>query len=125
VTNTPVAVAFYHIPIRAIHPKAEGASRAAICAEEQGRFDAMHHHLMGTSGWLTDTNWLAAAHAVGVPDIKKFSTCLGSPATTARLTADSAAAAKAGVRATPWFLTSRAVQRGASSTAVLRALLNK
>ncbi len=37
---------YRHMPLTLIHPEAEGAARAAICAERQGRFREMHDHRM-------------------------------------------------------------------------------
>ena len=48
--NHDVGVVYLNFPL-SIHPAAEGAARAAICAADQGRFRQMHRRLFETSAW--------------------------------------------------------------------------
>ena len=97
-------VAFRHVPLVTIHPKAGGAARAAICAEKQGRFPQMHRQLMTTDVWLADSNWSREGAAAGVSDSIAFRLCLGSAMTTAALKADIAIATRLNIRGTPAFV---------------------
>jgi len=107
-----VGVSYHHFPISDLHPAADGAARAAICAEEQGRFRQMHHHLMTTNEWQTDTNWVAAARLVGIPDQSLFADCLSRRSTTLRLDRDRRLADTLHVLGTPAFFTSTKGYRG-------------
>lgn len=61
------------------HAAAEGAAKAALCAEEQGRFPEIHRQLLSTEDWRTDTNWVREAALAGVADLPQFRVCLTSP----------------------------------------------
>lgn len=96
-------VVFRHLPLP-IHPAAEGAARSAICAEQQGRFLALHDRLMTTQQWMNDTNWVREATAVGVSDTVAFLACLSDSSTTDRLRRDASLARELGINGTPTFL---------------------
>ena len=106
-------VVYRHFPLTAIHPAADGAARAAICAEEQGRFAQMHDHLFSTQDWYDDPDWEKEARDVAVPDLARFRQCLDSEATSQRLARDRAYAERLGIRGTPTF-----VSRGGKHTGV-------
>lgn len=95
---------YLHYPLSRIHPAAEGAARASICAERQGRFRDMHQHLFESDSWQHDPDWIREALAAGIPDIAKFETCLKSETTSFRLTRDQALAERFGVSGTPTFI---------------------
>ncbi len=59
--NPEVGVAYRHLPLP-IHPAAEGAARAAICAQRQRRFEEMHARLFETARWHSDTLWIREGH---------------------------------------------------------------
>lgn len=82
---------------------AEGAARAAICAEFQGRFRQMHSLLMETSEWQEDGEWVSLARWAEVPDVDEFETCLGGNRVERRLLEDRELADALGVTATPTF----------------------
>ena len=122
--DTPMRIAYRHVPLR-IHPAAAGAARASICAEGQGRFREMHHELMTTTKWQTDSNWTREAKAAGVPNIAAFETCLSSASTSRRLTQDSTFAASLRVDGTPSFFSARRAHRGAINSVLLRSLAGR
>jgi hypothetical protein len=95
-------VVYHHLPL-SIHPAADGAARAALCAERQNRFRDMHHLLMSTTAWQEDGDWTGIAQQSRVPDIRAFALCLHDPATDRRLAVDGQFAAKLKVRGTPTF----------------------
>lgn len=96
------SVVVRHYPLSRYAPS-EGAARAAICAEEQGRFPEMHDRLLATEAWVTDANWTREASAVGIADLDAFEACLSSPKTTARLQSDIELARRLGVTGTPAY----------------------
>lgn len=99
-----VGVVYKHLPLTAIHPHAEGAARAAICAEQQGRFREIHDRLFTDRGWEETQAWTTLAFAAGVSDTTSFKECLNSPGTTQRLADDAALAGRLRVQATPTFV---------------------
>lgn len=113
-----VGIVYRHFPLP-IHPAAEGAARAAVCAEEQQRFRQMQDELFTTSDWQADSNWTREALRAGVPDISRFTSCLAAPGTTARIESDEAAAGKLGVRGTPTWVSVSAVRSGMLEAASL------
>jgi len=99
-----IGIQFHHLPLP-IHRHAEGAARAAICAEAQGVFREMNRRLFETTEWQQDENWTREARLAGVPSIDQFSRCLSSPATISRLAADQLLAQHLGLTGTPAFIT--------------------
>lgn len=99
-----VGVTYYNYPLP-IHPAAQGAARAAICADDQGAFRRIHDYFFSTTGWQTDTNWLTAARAAAVPDLGRFAKCLTSSGTLDRLRWEKSAGDSLGVTGTPTFVT--------------------
>lgn len=117
-----ISLTYRHLPLRDIHPAAEGAARAAICAEAQGRFQPMHHYLMTNSEWQKDRGWVAVARAVGGLDTLLFGSCLRSPATDRRLAEDEEFAKRLHVTGTPSFFSRSGLYAGALTPAALSRL---
>jgi predicted DsbA family dithiol-disulfide isomerase len=105
IENSDLVIGYRHLPIRDLHPAAEGAARAAICAEAQGRFPEMHRYLNSTSDWQRDSQWTVIAGVVGGIDTATFASCIPAEATTRRLSEDSAYASRLRVWGTPTFFT--------------------
>jgi protein-disulfide isomerase len=120
VAGTPtLVVGVRHLPL-SVHPAAEGAARAAICAERQGRFPTMARRLFGHHEWQQDKNWIREAVAAGVPDTSTFRRCLEAESTSQRLALDRALARELGVRGTPTFLSAHKLIAGVPTEAQLR-----
>ena len=49
-SHLDAAIGFRHYPLKGIHPNAEAAARAAICAEEHRRLPQLHSLLFGSTG---------------------------------------------------------------------------
>ncbi|MCY3612047.1 MAG: thioredoxin domain-containing protein [Gemmatimonadetes bacterium] len=96
-------IAFRHYPLTAIHPKAEAAARAAICAEEQGRFPQLHSLLFESTEWRDTGDWKTLAEKVGVDDLVSYEDCLQGEAAGRRLEEDMRLGDALGVTATPTF----------------------
>jgi protein-disulfide isomerase len=120
-----VGVLYRHFPLRRIHPAAEGAARASVCAEAQGRFREMHRRLFHSSEWQSLRDWASEARSAGVPNLPEFATCLTSPSTTARLAVDESLAVRFAVRATPTFFTLSGTRAGAMSKSDIAAFLGE
>jgi protein-disulfide isomerase len=86
---------------------ARGAAAAALCANEQDKFLAMHSFLLSDDTWESGPNWSAIAATVGVPDTLSFSACLSSGRVDVTLQQDSSLAASLGIKGTPAFASPR------------------
>jgi|CXWL01.1.fsa_nt_gi protein-disulfide isomerase len=95
-----VRLEFRHFPLTSIHPNAEPAARAAICAAEQGRFWPVHDQLFAHQEAL-------GGEAIGLLardaelDAAAVERCRDAATTSARLAADVEAGRRAGVGSTP------------------------
>ncbi len=74
-----------HVPLEK-HPGARRAARAAVCAEAQGKLEAMHEGLMRASD-TADRTILDLAQEVGLAT-EDFKACLGASSTDDRIQAD-------------------------------------
>ena len=98
-----VAIVFKHYPLP-FHKEAMPASQAALCANDQGKFEPMHDIIFAKQKELKGiqnakfTEW---AKEIGVPNIGKFTKCLESGSKKAQVDAEMAEGRKAGVRGTP------------------------
>lgn len=120
--ETGIGVVYRHMPLSAIHPRAEGAARAAICAEHQGFFPAMHERLFSDSGWQQSGDWMGLAIEIGIPNLPRFRDCLAAPETSERLSRDLALAERLGARATPTFAGLGGVASGVPRAETLREI---
>uniref|UniRef100_UPI0040571FC5 thioredoxin domain-containing protein n=1 Tax=Candidatus Electronema sp. TaxID=2698783 RepID=UPI0040571FC5 len=94
-----VKVIFKHMPLN-MHQQAEPAAKAAIAAQEQGKFWQMHDALFAISSSLSPETIEKAAKDVGL-DMEKFKADLSSPAVQEKLNKDMSAARLAEVNGTP------------------------
>jgi protein-disulfide isomerase len=115
-------VGYLQLPLKAIHPLAEGAARSAICAEEQGYFHEMHALLMRTSTWQDDSNWAQLALQAGVPDTVRYLKCRATVRVSERLMAVAAYAESLQVVGTPTLYSQMGRINGELTAETLRAL---
>ncbi len=114
-TNPTIGVAYRHLPLVALHPQAEAAAIAAICAEMQGRFRAMHSLLFNVD-LGRGTSWRDLGHRVGIGDLDEFDRCRAGSQASDRLERDIALARSLGLAATPSFVGRNGVIRGVADT---------
>jgi protein-disulfide isomerase len=119
-----IGATYLHFPLP-IHSAAEGAARAAICADEQRRFLPMHRRLMSSTRWQRDTNWLRAAREAAVPDMDAFAACLASSSTRTRLARVAAIAESLAVVGTPTFFGRRRRHDGSLSASAFERMVRK
>ncbi len=106
-----------HLPLP-IHPTAEGAARAAIAAERQGKFPEFYRELVtGEQRKLSRARFLAIAESLGL-DRERFLADLGDPEVISAVREQRAQALKAGVQATPSFFINGRFVSGHRSTEV-------
>jgi protein-disulfide isomerase len=97
-----VRLVFRHLPLTQIHPNAQIAANAAVCAARQGEFWQMHDALYADQAALNRNDLDATARRLGL-DTQRFSTCLSDAATVTTIAADMKAADDLGISGTPYF----------------------
>lgn len=117
-----VRIVFRHFPL-GMHPGAEPAARAAIAAQAQGRFWAMHDRLFAVHR-VADTDGLVTlAKELGL-DTERFSADLAAEATAKRVADEQAEARGFGVRSTPSFFINGRLAKGALPPERLRKIVD-
>lgn len=91
------------MPIPNLHPRAEAAAVAVLCAGDQGDYWGMHDALFNDQKAKTDEAFKAMAESIGL-DAAAFDTCVGSKKFDAQIKADQAEARKLGISGTPSFV---------------------
>lgn len=96
-----VRVVFRHFPL-SFHANAQGASLAAECAAEQGKFWQMHDVIFDANeaGTMSVDAWKDAAEDLGL-DTGDFDDCMDSQKYADKITEQMKDGAAAGVRGTP------------------------
>ena len=90
-------------PISSIHPEAQKASEAALCAMDQGKYWEMHDVLFANQRQLQIENLLAFGKNLGLEEAT-YKDCLESGKYEEWVKADFAEGSKLGIRGTPTFL---------------------
>jgi len=103
---------YRHFPLDRIHPLARGASEAAACADQQGKFWEFHDQLFADNAQLDRPGLDAAAGKTGL-DPAAFKLCLDEHQTQAAVERDIQAGNAAGVSGTPAFFINGIPLRGA------------
>jgi protein-disulfide isomerase len=96
-----VRIAFKHYPIEG-HNLAPLAHRAAMAAQEQGKFWEMHDRVFANQRQMARADLLAHATALGL-DMPRFTAALDGEKSAAMLARDKAEGDKVGVDGTPTF----------------------
>jgi protein-disulfide isomerase len=93
---------FRNYPLSRIHPDADGAAAAAVCANRQNKFWEMHDALYADQKALGSSGLAATAQRLGL-NMGQFTSCLTDTATRAALATDERAAQDLGILGTPYF----------------------
>ncbi len=93
---------FRHLPLADVHPHAELAARAAVAADNQGRFWDMHDALFADQENLELSDLIRQAANLNL-DMERFLRDLESSETAWRVRNDVASAEASGARGTPTF----------------------
>ena len=107
---------FREFPLSSIHPNAQKAAEAAVCAGEQGLYWEMHDELFASRAEWTEESEPSAklkelAGRIGV-DGAEFARCLDSGEATRVVEAEMLAGQQMGVNATPYFFVNDLPIRG-------------
>lgn len=90
-----------HLPLVGLHPHAEDAAKAALCAEEMGRGEAMADRLFRAEPeQLTVDGTAAIARELGL-DERAFRDCVSNDRTRSHIASDRNAARECGVQGLP------------------------
>jgi protein-disulfide isomerase len=117
-----VRIVYRQFPLRRIHPLAQKAAEASLCANEQGRFWEMHDSLFGDQEHLTVDALKARAVALKL-DTAAFNACLDSGKAVAAIDKDIADGMKAGVTGTPTMFINGRMMVGAQPYAQIQAVI--
>ena len=94
-----VRLVYKHLPLDR-HRYAFGASKAAVCADKQGRFWEFHDALYRENQDLSSQGMKSIAKSLGM-ELEQFEGCLRDEATRLAVQSDRALARRAGVTGTP------------------------
>jgi protein-disulfide isomerase len=119
-----VRVVYRQFPLRRIHPLAEKAAEASLCANEQGHFWEMHDSLFGDQEHLTVDALKARAAALKL-NTTAFNACLDSGKQVAAIDKDIADGTKAGVTGTPAMFINGRMIVGAQPFATIQAVIEE
>jgi len=97
---TQVSLTYIHFPLPG-HRFALAAARAAECARDQGRFEAMYDRLFDEQDMFGLKSWREFAEGAGVPDLPGFDLCIGKVDTVPRIEHGKQLAGQLNVKATP------------------------
>jgi protein-disulfide isomerase len=95
-----VRLVFRQFPLNNIHPSAQKAAEASLCADEQGSFWEMHDAMFDNPSHLHIADLKRYAAEIGLEE-ETFATCLDSGKYAATVTADLNAGRTLGVTGTP------------------------
>ena len=101
--NGDVNLVYKQFPLSSIHPFAQNAGEASLCAQDQGKFWEYHDTLFANQGSLDDSSLKAYASQLGL-DKGKFDSCLDGDDYKSEVLKETAQATAAGGRGTPYFV---------------------
>jgi protein-disulfide isomerase len=96
-----IRLVFKHFPLDR-HPNAAPAAKAAVCADRQGRFRALHDRMFESARGLSDEAIRAAAGAAGL-NAGEFNACMASDEAMDHVRKDILLGRMVGVTGTPAF----------------------
>lgn len=106
-----VRLVYRHLPLRQIHPDAEKAAEAAICAGNQGRFWELHDLMFQDQGFLGADALKDKAKTLAL-DVPVFDECLDSGRALEALKFDEQAAEQLALSTTPTSFVNGRIFRG-------------
>ena len=109
-----VRVVYRQLPLRSIHPQAQAAAEASLCANDQGKFWEMHDALFALNGKLQDSSYADLATKLGLK-ADDFANCMTEHKHAKTVETDTAAADAVGATGTPYLLVNGRSLNGAAS----------
>ena len=120
---TQVRLVYRYMPISSIHPDAQKAAEAAVCANDQAKFWEMHDTLFSEQSTLDVASLKEKAKRLGL-DSDKFDSCLDSGQAAALVKSDLSEAQRLGLEATPASFVNGRFVDGAVTFDQMTALIN-
>lgn len=120
---TQVRLVYRFMPIASIHPDAQKAAEAAVCASDQAKFWEMHDTLFSEQSSLDVASLKEKARRLGL-DGTKFDQCLDSGQAAVRVKSDLNEAEHLGIEATPASFVNGRFVDGAVTFDQMRALID-
>jgi protein-disulfide isomerase len=102
-TDGEVNLVYKQFPLNSIHPQAQGAAEASLCAQEQGKFWEYHDALFANQASLGTPSLKSYASQLGL-NANEFNDCLDSGKYISEVNKETAQATAAGGRGTPFFV---------------------
>ena len=102
-TDGQVNLIYKQFPLTSIHPYAQKAAEASLCASDQGKFWEYHDLLFANQQTLDETSLKSYAQQLGL-DSATFDACLDGDEKASEVSKESQQAVKAGGQGTPYFV---------------------
>ena len=119
-----VQLVFRQFPLTSIHPNAQRAAEASLCARDQERLWETHDVLFANQRLLTEENIIAKIEPLGL-DREKFSECLASGRYKEEIREDIRAAATVGADSRPTLLINGIYMSGGQPYDLIAAIIEK
>jgi protein-disulfide isomerase len=103
-------------------PESVTASKAALAARKQGKYDAFHRAMMTLKGQINETAVYKTAESVGV-DVDRLKRDMAAPEIARALKANTELADALDIRGTPGFIVGNEIVPGAIDLASLKQLI--
>jgi protein-disulfide isomerase len=103
-------------------PESVTASKAALAARKQGKYDVFHRALMALKGQINDTAVFKTAESVGL-DVDRLKRDMAAPEISRALKANTELADALDIRGTPGFVVGNEIVPGAIDLASLKQLI--
>lgn len=121
--GSKVSLTYMYFPLP-FHQYADGAAKAAICADKQGKFWEMHDYMYAHQDKLTHADLESEAKTLGL-DTVKYDKCLSDPVTTNLIQNNKDIATSLGVTATPTFFINGHKLSGAQPLFIFEDIVNQ
>ncbi len=102
-TNGEVNLVYKQFPLNSIHPRAQKAAEASLCADEQEKFWEYHDKLFTNQQALDVASLKSYASQLGL-NTGEFNSCLDGSKMASEVSKELAQATSAGGRGTPFFV---------------------
>ena len=102
-TDGQVNFIYKQFPLTSIHPYAQKAAEASLCAGDQGKFWEYHDLLFANQQTLDETSLKSYAQQLGL-DSATFDACLDGDEKASEVSKESQQAVKAGGQGAPYFV---------------------
>lgn len=119
-----VRLVYRDFPLDSLHPLARGASEAARCANDQGKFWEYHDAVFAHFPQASPENLKEYAAQIGL-DVKKFDVCISSGVHKAAVQRDVDEGSRLGVSGTPAFFINGRLLQGAQPLEAFTRLIEE